>query len=65
MPGQAEKLRTGTLYQDQALVFATEIGTPLEPSNIDSRSLKALRAKAGLRSIRFHDLRYTCATLMR
>ncbi len=33
-------------------------------SNIDKRSLKPLLAKVGLRPIRFHDLRHTCAPLM-
>jgi integrase len=59
-----EKLRYGPLYQDQDLIFATIVGTPLEPSNIDRRNFKPLLANAGLRSIRFHDLRHTCATLM-
>lgn len=59
-----EKLRYGTLYEDQGLVFTTTVGTPLEPSNIDRRSFKPLLKEAGLRSIRFHDLRHTCATLM-
>jgi integrase len=54
----------GTLYRDQGLVFATQIGTPLEPSNIDGRSFKPLLTKAGLRSMRFHDQRHTCATLL-
>jgi integrase len=53
-----------TLYQDQGLIFATEIGTPLDASNIDKRSFKPLLVKAGLRPVRFHDLRHTCATLM-
>jgi integrase len=59
-----ENLRWGTLYQDQGLIFATLIGTPMHPSNIDKRSFKPLLIKAGLRPIRFHDLRHTCATLM-
>jgi integrase len=45
-------------------VFASEIGTPLEPSNIDRRSFKPLLEKAGLPDIRFHDLRHTCATVL-
>jgi len=61
---QAEEKLYGTLYEDQDLIFATTIGTPLEPSNIDNRSFKPLLVEAGLRPIRFHDLRHTCATLM-
>jgi integrase len=62
---QAEmRLKAGPLYQDSGLVFTSEIGTPLEPSNIDRRSFKPLLEKAGLPNIRFHDLRHTCATLL-
>jgi integrase len=58
------RLKAGSLYQDGGLVFASEIGTPLEPSNIDRRSFKPLLEKAGLSDIRFHDLRHTCATVL-
>jgi integrase len=62
---QAEvRLKAGSLYQDEVLVFASEIDTPLEPSNIDRRSFKPLLKKAGLPNIRFHDLRHTCATVL-
>jgi len=62
---QAEqKLKVGPLYRDEGLVFASEVGTPLEPSNIDRRSFKPLLKKAGLPDIRFHDLRPTCATVL-
>ncbi len=59
-----EKLRAGSLYEDGGLVFATEVGTPLEPSNVDRRSFKPLLREAGLPDIRFHDLRHTCATTL-
>ena len=45
-------------------MFATEVGTPLEPSNIDRRSFKPLLQKAALPDMRFHDLRHTCATVL-
>ncbi len=59
-----ERLRAGSLYRDGNLVFATQVGTPLEPSNIDRRSFKPLLREAGLPDVRFHDLRHTCATLL-
>jgi integrase len=59
-----EKMRVGSLYEDGGLLFASEIGTPLDAQNIVNRSFKPLLKRAGLPSIRFHDLRHTCATLL-
>ena len=50
-------------YQDLGLVFATEIGTPIEPSNLTRRSFRPLLAASGCPIIRFHDLRHTAATI--
>ncbi len=59
-----EMMRADTLYQDQGLVFASMVGTPLSRRNL-TRSFKALLRRAGLpRTVRFHDLRHTCATLL-
>jgi integrase len=57
-------VRMDTLYRDQDLVFASEIGTPLNRHNVNYRSFKPLLERAGLPNIRFHDLRHTCATLL-
>lgn len=54
----------GALYRDGGLLFASEIGTPLDASNVINRSFKPLLERAGLPRIRFHDLRHTCATLL-
>jgi len=56
--------RMGSLYKPGSLVFATEVGTIINPSNLRNRSLKPLLKISGLRSVRFHDLRHTCATLL-
>lgn len=56
--------RLGGLYRDQGLVFTTDSGAPLNPSNIRNRNLRRLAEKANLPRIRFHDLRHTCATLL-
>jgi integrase len=55
----------GDAYQDQGLVFTTETGTLINPTNnLRRRSFAPLLKRAALPQIRFHDLRHTCATLL-
>jgi len=54
----------GDRYQDQGLVFTTDTGGPINPSNLRQRSFASLLKRAGLPHMRFHDLRHTCATLL-
>jgi integrase len=54
----------GDAYQDQGLVFTTQVGTLINPTNLRKRSFAPLLNKTGLPHIRFHDLRHTCATLL-
>ena len=57
-------IRADNLYQDQGLVFASLVGTVLNRRNL-TRSFKVLLRRAGLpHTVRFHDLRHTCATLL-
>jgi integrase len=44
-------------------VFATMIGTPIEPRNVN-RHFDKLCNSTGVRRIRFHDLRHSCASLL-
>jgi integrase len=61
---QAEdRLRAGSSWVDNGLVFATAVGTPIEPRNL-TRHFYSVRDRAGLGSTRFHDLRHTCVTLL-
>ena len=60
---QAEaRLLAGPAYQDNGLVFATSIGTPVEPGNL-LRSWRKIRTEAGMPALRIHDLRHAHATL--
>ena len=59
---QIERLRD--LYRDEGLVFASEVGTLMNPTNLRKRSFASLLKRAELQPIRFHDLRHTCATLL-
>ncbi|HEY4684815.1 MAG TPA: site-specific integrase [Dehalococcoidia bacterium] len=60
----AERLLKGPAWQDNDLVFANEVGKPIEDTNLRRRSFEPLLAKAGVPRIRFHDLRHTAATLL-
>ncbi|HET9965795.1 MAG TPA: site-specific integrase, partial [Rubrobacter sp.] len=59
-----EMERLGDIYIDQGLVFTTEVGTLINPSNLRQRSFKPLLERAGLPRITFNDLRHTCASLL-
>ena len=59
-----ERMKLAGLWEDNGLVFATRLGTPVGRQELVMRSFKPLLIKAGLPDIRFHDLRHTCATLL-
>jgi integrase len=59
-----ERIKLTGLFEDHGLIFATRVGTPVNPENLVKRSFKPLLTRAGLPEIRFHDLRHTCATLL-
>ena len=50
--------------RDHDLVFATELGTPINYRNFDQRHFKRIIKSAGLRQIRLYDLSHTTATLL-
>ena len=58
-----ERLLARDRWQEHGLVFPTSIGTPMHAGNL-VRSFHALLEQAGLPSIRFHDLRHSCASLL-
>lgn len=59
-----ERLRAGPGWHDDDLVFANEVGRPLDASNVVQRSFRHILRRSGVPRIRFHDLRHTAATLL-
>lgn len=60
-----ERIKLGAAWQDNDLVFPSEIGTPHSAPNITRRVFKPALKRAKIReSIRLYDLRHTCATLL-
>jgi integrase len=59
-----ERLRVGSLWQDNGLVFPTTTGTTMSCTNLLGRHFKPLLKRARLPAIRLHDLRHTCATIL-
>lgn len=58
-----DRLGAGAARRDTDLIFATRQGGLLEPGNV-VRSFERVLERAGLPSMRFHDLRHSCATLL-
>jgi integrase len=58
-----ERLAAGALWHDHGLVFASTIGTPLEPRNVNRR-FEQLRHPAGLDWLHLHDLRHAFAMFL-
>jgi integrase len=50
-------------WTDSGFVFATPIGTPVDPRNF-SRQFAAWCDRAGVPVVRLHDLRHTCVSLL-
>jgi len=57
------RLAAGSRWRDGGFVFTSSIGTPIEPRRI-SKEFRALLMTAELPTIRLHDLRHSCATLL-
>jgi integrase len=58
-----ERLISGPEWQEHGLVFATDVGRPVEGGQVNWRFHKALKS-AGLPDMRVHDLRHTAATIL-
>jgi integrase len=58
------KLKMGELFSDLGYVFTKKNGGPLQINNLSENEFDKLIKRAGVKDIRFHDLRHTAATLM-
>jgi integrase len=61
---QEERLLAGTCWRGKGqYVFTSLAGTPLEPRRLD-RIFHEITREAGLRPLRFHDLRHSAAAIL-
>ena len=60
----AERLKAGPLWEDNGLLFPSQRGTTMMGTNLIRRHFKPALKRAGLPTVRLHDLRHTCATLL-
>lgn len=60
-----ERLRAAGLWEDHGLVFPNQVGKTMNAKNLTARSFKQILERAGLPcTVRVHDLRHTCATIL-
>jgi integrase len=58
-----ERLAAGDAWRQTDFVFATTTGAPLDASTVNHQFHRHLE-RLGMPSMRFHDLRHTCASLL-
>lgn len=61
--GLEKRIENADVYEDNGLVVHTKFGGPVSPRNV-LRSFKRIIDKAGMKEIRFHDLRHTHVTIL-
>ena len=60
-----ERMRLARLWEDHGLVFPNQVGKTMSATNLTARSFKPILDRSGLpRTVRVHDLRHTCATVL-
>ena len=59
-----EREQKGDKYNDLDIIFANRNGKPFDRSDFARKIFLPALRKAGLRRIRIHDLRHTCAALL-
>ena len=59
-----ERLRLDSAWGEDSFVFVNEAGRPIDARNLVRSSFQPLLRRAGLPTLRFHDLRHSAATLM-
>jgi integrase len=58
-----ESEQCGSDWLNNGLVFTSRRGTPIAPRNY-TRDFRALCERAGVPTVRLHDLRHTCVSLL-
>lgn len=58
-----EQLELAEVWEDRDLVWPSEVGTPLSPSNLRRHLAKACE-DAGVRRVTFHTLRHSAASML-
>lgn len=61
---ELKKWKLASAGNNNALVFPSEVGSPIKPQNLTRRYFNPALEAAGLPVIRFHDLRHTYASLL-
>jgi integrase len=59
----AERLWAGAKWQETGLVFPNRNGGPTQARRVIEQFHEVLN-RSGIRRVRFHDLRHSCATLL-